>query len=1068
MDVSSAVGAAPVASDLYSFDLCVLAYQLYNQSLIWPLDPFYEEWARPGSRRRDNVMALVHNAVTGVAHLRGPGSTRGWATNPELDPVLTNYSRVDPNRAVITNDGTRHRLMQSHDSVVGDIAQTTIAEYQTLRHGQPADPYFAHQTDHRRASASKYLYGFEGATGSFDGRPPAWSLLGLVLDQATADGYEVHVAFRGSQSGDAYRAAYQGFVAEAGNPDWVTDMEFLQTVADQRISPDGRVTLGLRDSVLASLGTLVYCLEDIARRRGRPPQTLHITGHSLGGALAVQLASALSVGSVRSALPESLKAWPLDHIHLTTFGAQKSGDAAFARVLSPRVAARRIWIHGDPIPEFPANEHVGMPVRLENGRVGPVNHEVGVTRRALIDELHWQRQPLDPAIAQHQPWQDFDDLGTALHVATTKGLELADLFDVDEEADRLLSDIVASAIREASSYKVPWTKPPAERKRRSRRVIERMTAASSSLDDLAAQVARIHSVQPGSAETYLRRWFVVREGGTNGWPIGEVLNDRRLARALGTYRRVAAQPDDNGRDVALASGPEVEPRDVLRVKAILAMRTVHRRTVHEGTESSYRRRVPPISGMPKLVRACGHYKGLEWLPKELMVPESIPAEGQLPLIYKAKYYGLGKLGFAGYARSPIRKDVPWHPESPWRTAFVPPEDGWSEPTNDDTFVRLRLQGPNPFDLRKEDDGFVLDFGDLFDGVLPRIAATFDVQDGELRPRQIDIGRFTHRPNDPTWDRAKRVVNAADIRVVPFLRHLLEVHFIVGQAFALGAFSLPTWHPLRPFMHFFSYGTLQVNDFAYQAFFVPSSYFVASGFVTGDAAATLLRNRIDTFSFDSWNPVEDIAARGLDEITGHPYAEDARRIWPEFVECVSNYLDAIGLDDEAVRNDDHLDIWYRTIGMLIPNFDARETPLDRTLLVEILSSFLYNNVVHEVCGDLSPILRSDDPNDKAITNLERLAEAVGEGRLDRPIPAPTMNDVFLMDQASDASRFNVGGNNLLRITPERWIDEPQLSDAVHELQSALTRLDLELEERNRTRSVRFGRMQPRHWEASISF
>ena len=31
------VGASPSVEDLFAFDLCCLAYQVYNQSLIWPL-----------------------------------------------------------------------------------------------------------------------------------------------------------------------------------------------------------------------------------------------------------------------------------------------------------------------------------------------------------------------------------------------------------------------------------------------------------------------------------------------------------------------------------------------------------------------------------------------------------------------------------------------------------------------------------------------------------------------------------------------------------------------------------------------------------------------------------------------------------------------------------------------------------------------------------------------------------------------------------------------------------------------------------------------------------------------
>ena len=1067
MAAQAGADASPMSSDLFDLDLCVLAYQVYGQSLIWPLDPFYEEWSRPGASRRDNVMESIHKACAGQVQLRGPGSTRGWPTNTQLDPILTDYSRVNPTQATIVSDGTSHRLMRAHESMTNALAEIVVCEYQSQREGRPIEPHFSQRVD-LGGSAADRIYVFEGGTGAIDGKAHAWSLLGIVLDRTTADGYETHIAFRGSQSGDGHRAAYLGFAHEVGNPDWVTDMEFLKTVADHRISPRGEVTLGLRDSILSSLGSVVHCLEDIAARRGAPPAALHITGHSLGGALAVQLAAALSIGSFRQALPESLRSWPLDTIKVTTFGAPKSGDGAFAEALSERVDARRVWVHGDPIPEFPDNEHVGVPVRLDNGRIGTVNHEPTVTRRALLDELHRQNRFVDESIASHEPWQDFPDLGSALAATTTDGTRVADLFPVHDARDVMLREVVADAIGQASSYKVPWTKPMAERRRRSGRFRALFAESVSSMGELATQASRIRGVQPGSAEGFLRRWYVIREASAQGWSIDDLLDDAEIARLLDTYRRTKMTGLDEKNDVAVASGPEPEQRDISRVKAILAMRRVHRSTVVDSGESDYRRRVPPVSGMPHVVRSCSHYPALNWLPKELMVPKEIPEEGQLRLLYKAKYYGLSKLGFKGYELSPIRKDVPWDPEYPWNSAFHPPEDGWSDPTDDATFVRLRLQGPNPFDLRKTDDGFVLDFEDLFDGLLPRVVAHFDLVDGELRPRDIEVGSYVHRPGDETWDRAKRVVNAADIRVVTFLRHLLEVHFIVGQALALSAYNLPTWHPLRPFMHFFSFGTLQVNDYAYQAFFSSTSYFLASGFITGNSAETLFASRVASFDFDSWNPVRDIARRGLDEIDGHPYVEDALRVWPELTGTVERYLDVLGLDEATVANDAHLDIWYRTLGTLIPNFDTRTEPLDRARLVEVLSCFLYNNVVHEVCGDLTPLLRSDDPDDKAITNLVRFAEAVGEGRLDQPIPAPTMNDVFLMDQASDASRFNVGGNNLLRITPERWIDEPRLAEAVRDLQDRLTSLDRELDERNDAREVRFGRMQPRYWEASISF
>jgi hypothetical protein len=51
----------------------VLAYHVYNQSLLWPLDPWYEQWSRIGSSRRDNMLAAAHALVVDQPTTRGPG-----------------------------------------------------------------------------------------------------------------------------------------------------------------------------------------------------------------------------------------------------------------------------------------------------------------------------------------------------------------------------------------------------------------------------------------------------------------------------------------------------------------------------------------------------------------------------------------------------------------------------------------------------------------------------------------------------------------------------------------------------------------------------------------------------------------------------------------------------------------------------------------------------------------------------------------------------------------------------------------------------------------------------------
>lgn len=1020
------------------------------------------------------MLAITHERVVGRSGLRGPGSTRSWPYNTALDPVITDYNKVKPWQGCVINDGVDHRYFCAHPSMTDPIQDITVCQYTSTVANRPTKPVLGVpiQNPDARPGANDRLYAFEGATGSIDDLPPAWSLLGVALERHDVDGtYDVHIAYRGSQSGDAYRAAYEGLVLEAGNPDWVTDMEIRKLVTDHRFSTVGNVVRGIRDSVVTSFGALLECLEDIETTNGRPPRQIHITGHSLGGALATQLAAALSAGNLADALPDSLRTWPWATLELRTFGAPKSGDAEFAEHFDTTTKARRIWVDGDPIPEFPLNSHVGQPVELRSGLSGTVNHEPFVIRQAMVDSVRWRNpSDLDAPWTCHEPWGAFDNLGDVLLAAEANGDAIDMLFEGHNAPHTdLFIEIAAAVIESPSSYRIPWTKPRLELRRRRRALVRAFASTVDSIDGLRRQLRHFRGIQPGSSvEDHLRRMYLMRTAARNRWTATDLLDNEHLAVLLGTHRRPRPAPGDSSRFVVLAAGPPPNEQDIARVNGIIWMRKKHHEVVNKGSVKNFRRRVPPTSGMPHLVRACSHYPGLDWLPKELMVPTTIPNEAKLATGYKTMYYGLSKLGWAAYARSPIRPEVPWDPSYEWNDAFPESGDGWEYPASDETFVRLRLQGPNPFMLRNVDEGFELDFSDLFDGVLPPIVARFDLVDGRLIPRDISVGPVVHRPGDATWDRAKRVVNAADIRSIPFIRHLLDVHFIVGQAFAVSAYSLPTWHSLRPFMHFFSFGTIQVNDFAYQAFFEPSSYFVASGFINKKAAAAMFANRVATFDLDEWIVPKDITNRGLHSIADHPYVDDAQLIWPELVGLVARHLDDLGFTDATITADNDLQAWYFTLAKMLPNTDAQAEKLDRSRLVELLSAFLYNNVVHEVCGDMSPILGSEDPEDKAVINLERLAEAIADGTLSTPLPAPTMADVFLMEQASYTSRFNVGGNKILDITAERWVDDPKLSTAIIDLQSTLQRLESELIERNNGRDVRFSRLLPSNWEASVSF
>src|SRR5262249_35390295 len=109
---------------LRELDLCILAYQLHNQTLIWPTDPYYEQLlkqspslseargedvTRDAGRRRQEFVAEVTKTFSLTRQLQavprpnanaayhGPGECMGWAeTNFTLDPIISEYDRINP------------------------------------------------------------------------------------------------------------------------------------------------------------------------------------------------------------------------------------------------------------------------------------------------------------------------------------------------------------------------------------------------------------------------------------------------------------------------------------------------------------------------------------------------------------------------------------------------------------------------------------------------------------------------------------------------------------------------------------------------------------------------------------------------------------------------------------------------------------------------------------------------------------------------------------------------------------------------------------------------------------
>ena len=503
--------------------------------------------------------------------------------------------------------------------------------------------------------------------------------------------------------------------------------------------------------------------------------------------------------------------------------------------------------------------------------------------------------------------------------------------------------------------------------------------------------------------------------------------------------------------------------DRLKVSAIIWTRYMNFAAIERWSKKTFRRRRKLSSPPPALAAARDHYE-TPTIPAALTVPNEIPGESKLRLPYMLPYYYFTGLVFRLHRRWPIRSGIPWSPKAKYNKAFPENKEGWSKVYEDREFAQLRLQGPNPFLLSyvADDDRYVVDYSPYFKDLFDPVVCVFRLEDQQLMPESITIGEERHTPGDATWERAKVVANALDARYCVFTRHLLDTHLLIGEAYAVSAFSLPPAHRLRPFLDLFTYGTLVVNDFAYKLLITPASYFIQSGFISAADAMTLFQNSMDAFSLDDLIVPRDVAKRGVDKLPNHPYVEDATEVWNCFQDFVGPYIAELYVDDAAVQGDAELQGWYAKLASLLPNRDITDDPLDsRETLTNVLCCLLYNNVSHEVCGDFSSFGESDDPNHKKFVNFERLKA----GDTEAP---PEMADIFLLDQGAFAGRFNVGGNNMMTVSVDKLVDDPSLRQAMSRFQGQLRALDERFEQRNQEREIPFLRMMPRKWEISISF
>ncbi len=342
-------------------------------------------------------------------------------SNASLDPILSRFESIDPWSPVWNGDGANFLGIQTPAYITDSISCLRAV----LVVGDPADGKLAFIDLKDRGKGTDELIVFEGATGSRNGKAPAFSPMGFVLRRQRADGnWDAHVVFRGSRSGLADRAIYQGvlaslpYVTTTGNPDWLTDMD-AEIVTDPLLGAG--ISSGFSKTLQSCLPSINMALKDLSDRHGEP-RSVQVAGHSLGAALACLALDALSKSLTYHNAP----------LHGYFMALPPVGNEAYCKGYAERFGARTVapYVAGDQVVELSKNvgfKHDNLMVsalqkisnwspsildrmpRPAHATIGENSHEIFLIRSGLLERAKHLPvdHPLDIAQENARPWAQF-------------------------------------------------------------------------------------------------------------------------------------------------------------------------------------------------------------------------------------------------------------------------------------------------------------------------------------------------------------------------------------------------------------------------------------------------------------------------------------------------------------------------------------------------------------------------------------------------------------------------------------------------------------------------------------
>ena len=193
----------------------------------------------------------------------------------------------------------------------------------------------------------------------------------------------------------------------------------------------------------------------------------------------------------------------------------------------------------------------------------------------------------------------------------------------------------------------------------------------------------------------------------------------------------------------------------------------------------------------------------------------------------------------------------------------------------------------------------------------------------LMPLAIQLGQspeeapviFTPRDDRWLWLMARTHFQCADGTFHEVVAHLGRTHLFVETFWVATCRTLPAQHPLYALLRPHFLGTVAINYAARNTLIAPGGPIDESVAVGSEGALTLLARDYANWSFEQFDPVTQIEARGVadpDLLPGYYYRDDALALHRIIRSYVNDLLRLFYRSDEDVRGDMELQHWAREL------------------------------------------------------------------------------------------------------------------------------------------------------------